>query len=401
MKITPLWAVLLGVAMVIFPGTLLAQDRADDFNILFIHHSVGAQWLDSSKGDLRDSLENPALNDYVFSVHDATYGDAIGDDTDVCQWVSKFENQMTEVLRFDRSVDVYYADPAEFNQIVMFKSCYPASDIESAGSPPGDPYSAEKTIWNYKAAFSSCAGIFEAYPHILWVPVTAPPRNRLETVYTPQTGLNACEFNDWLANDYVADYRARTGLNNIAVFDFFGVLANPSSDPNYPGALKTAYVKSGSDSHPNADGCRAGTAAFLPFINAAVAEWQEFQADRNSLTAATADQVYLYLAAGPQFAGRSYRIVGTRSGVFPGLEVCGRHLPLNRDTFTDRTLWNANGPSFPFFRSYLDANGESGAALRTFGPIATGLVGTQFHFAYVLSQPVDFASCAVPVTIVP
>ena len=155
MKIQLLWAVLLGAAVVIFPGTLLAQDRADDFNILFIHHSVGAQWLDTSKGQLRDSLEDPAQNDCDFHVHDATYGDAIGDDTDVCHWVSKFENQMTEVLRFDRSVDVYYADPAEFNHIVMFKSCYPASDIESTGTPPGDPYSTEKTLWNYKAAFSS------------------------------------------------------------------------------------------------------------------------------------------------------------------------------------------------------------------------------------------------------
>lgn len=401
MKIRLLWAVLLGAVVMVFSGVLQAQDRADEFNILFIHHSVGSQWLDTSKGQLRDSLEDPSQNDYVFHVHDATYGDAIGDETDVCHWVSKFENQMTEVLRFDHSVDVYYTNPAEFNQIVMFKSCYPASDIESAGTQPGDPHSTEKTIWNYKAAFTACSEIFEKYPHVLWVPLTSPPRNRLENAYTTQTGLNACEFNDWLANDFVTDYRARTGLNNIAVFDFFSVLAYPASDPNYPGALRTEYVKSGSDSHPNADGLLASTAAFLPFFNPAVAEWQQFQADKSTLSAGAADQVSLYLAAGAQFAGRTYRIAGTRSGVFPGLQVGALHLPLNRDTFTDRTLWNANGPSFPFFRSYLDATGAAEAAVRTFGPTAPGLVGTQFHFVYVVTQPVDFASCAVPVTIVP
>jgi hypothetical protein len=57
-------------------------------------------------------------------------------------------------------------------------------------------------------------------------------------------------------------------LNNIAVFDFFDVLAD---SVNY---LKLEYQRSDTDSHPNKLGNQAATKNFLPFIKNAVSQWE-------------------------------------------------------------------------------------------------------------------------------
>jgi len=205
------------------------EEGPEEFNFLFIHHSVGSNWLHSQQGQLRIALEDPAFNDYIFEVHDATYGDDIGDDTDVCDWYPKFQNQMDLVLKFDEHANIYYTDPEEYNQIVMIKSCYPASDINELGDPPGDPTSSSKTIWNYRAAYRACGNVFAQYPNVLFVIVTAPPRNRNSSSYSVTRGTNACLFNEWMVDHFVDEYRSNTGMDNVVVFDLFGdVLAEPT-----------------------------------------------------------------------------------------------------------------------------------------------------------------------------
>jgi len=201
------------------------EQKSREFKLLFIHHSCGMAWLHPDNGGLRPALEDPARNDFLFDVHDAWGKDAIGIDTDVCDWLPKFETMLNLVLSFDDTPDIYYTDPKDFNRIIMFKSCYSASDIKKEGTPPGDPYSPDKTIWNYKAAYLACAEIFKEHPEILWIPVTAPPRHKdhLQNnglpYYTKEKGLNAWAFNEWLTGEFVENYRKETGLNNIAAFN--------------------------------------------------------------------------------------------------------------------------------------------------------------------------------------
>lgn len=394
-----------GMVLLILAGILIqaniaaAQSENDEYNILFIHHSCGSNWLASWDGGLRDALEDPALNDFDFDVHDATYGDTIGDDTDVRHWLPKFETMIDLVLTFDRSTNIYYTDPTEYNHIVMFKSCYPASDLTGDGTPPGDPYSTSKTIWNYKAAYNGCAEIFKNHPHILWVPVTAPPRNKYDN-YTKERGLNAWDFNNWLRNEFVEEYREETGLNNIAPFGFFEVLANAETHPRYPGALKDIYA-SGYDSHPTQAGNQAATAEFIPFINTAVHAWRQIQGSKNWLSIGAADSVAFHLDAEPGFGGRAFVLLGSMSGVFPGMDVNGYTLPINQDNFTVSTYYNANSVVFPGFQSNLNAAGEADAWLDTPGPLASYYLGRTMHFAYVVHPPTEFASCAWPVVFVP
>ncbi len=378
------------------------HQRDDTLRIIFIHNSTGIFWLNENIGKLRLSLEDPTQNDYVFEVHDARGVDVIGYDTKVKHWLPKFETMLDEILSFDYSPDHYYSDPNMKNNIVMFKSCYDSSDIVEEGDPPGDPIHWKKTIWNYKAAYNGLAEIFRNHPDTLFVPITAPPRNKLESFYTKTCGLNAHDFNDWLTGEFVEKYRWQTGLNNVAVFNFFGdVLARPANDPDYPGALKDEYVQSGSDSHPNEAGNLAATAAFLPFINNAVREWRHFQVEKSTFHCHSADSVWFKLDAGPDFAGDPYVVVGTASGTSPGTWLLGVHVPINNDPFAKKTWLYANTPSLWNFKGLLDSQGQGYARVVTSAPIDPGLIDTVFHFGFFLGPNVQFVSNAAPILIVP
>ncbi len=240
---------------------------AGDFDFLFIHHSVGNNWL---KDGLRSALQNPKQNQHVFRVHDATYGDSIGQQTDVCNWYPKFRDRMNLIRIFDYHPNHYYTKPGRYNRIIMFKSCFPNSGIRSTGTSPGNPTNCAHTIWNHKAAYLACAEIFRKYPNTLFVAVTAPPLNPSST--NKADAARAREFHTWLATTWVRDYRTKTGLKNVACFDLFDILANPPSHPTEPNMLRKEYRRGG-DSHPTTAGNIALTKAFIPFINAAVNTW--------------------------------------------------------------------------------------------------------------------------------
>jgi hypothetical protein len=218
--------------------------------LLFLHHSVGKGWLEA--GGLRAALIANGLG-----VHDATYGDEIGELTDIVHWVPKFKNDMERVLTFNHSPNTYYKDGRQ-NDIIMFKSCFPNSDIQADGTPPGNAADNAKTTWNYKAVFGELQGIMAKYPNKLFIYVTAPPLVPAET--KPENAKRAREFNDWVKSEYVAEYTQKTGLNNLLVFDFFDVLADKDN------CLKAEYRRSDADSHPNAAGGQAATVAFVEFL---------------------------------------------------------------------------------------------------------------------------------------
>ena len=236
-------------------------------NFVFIHHSVGENWLD--QGELRTRLTASGFN-----VHDITYGDNVpgipvpgmqpnGDFTDVKDWYFWFHNFLDGVLEWECS-------PGEYNQIVMFKSCFPNSGITEDGTAPGNPTNDNHTIWNHKAAYCSLTNAFAQHSNVLFIAVTAPPM-RPGDGYRSDEGARARTFNNWLKKDYVDAYIDSTGLRNLAVFDLFDILATPSTKPRGANALSPNYRTR--DSHPNVKGSRLLTGSFLPCFRNAVNFW--------------------------------------------------------------------------------------------------------------------------------
>jgi hypothetical protein len=218
--------------------------------ILFIHHSVGDQWL--NEGELRAELWRRG-----FGVHDATYGDEIGEYTDMCDWVGKFSNQMDRILKFDYHSNAYYDGPIE-NDIIMFKSCFPNNQIVGEGNPPGDPNDKTKLIWNYKAAMQTLKGIFSRYPGKTFIYVTSPPLVPQAT--NPEQAQRARDFDNWVKGSFQAEYAKDTGLNNFHVFDLFDILADSTN------CLKPEYRINELDSHPKAEGLQEATREFQKFL---------------------------------------------------------------------------------------------------------------------------------------
>jgi hypothetical protein len=246
---------------------LAAGECLSTTNFVFIHHSVGENWLE--QGGLRTQITSSGFN-----VHDITYGDDVpgvpvpgmqpnGDFTDIKDWYFWFHNFLDGVLEWECS-------PGEYNQIVMFKSCFPNSGITEEGVAPGNPTNDNRSMWNYKAAYCSLTNVFAQHSNVLFIAVTAPPM-RPGDGYRSDEGARARVFNNWLKKDFVNSYIDSTGLRNVAVFDLFDILATASTKPRGANALSPMYRTR--DSHPNVKGSRSATGAFMPYFRNAVNFW--------------------------------------------------------------------------------------------------------------------------------
>jgi hypothetical protein len=282
------------------------QAGTDD--LIFIHHSVGQNWLDDA---LRVALD---AKSYVDEVNEITYGTAFlpdtgrppslgavpGDNTNMNHWLLWFNDYLQRVKS--------YGCANGTNKIIMFKSCFPISCIYSDGTEPGDPFLDDQSLVNYKAVYRHPLGtnstytyntrsykpleqIFAANPDILFIPITAPSNVPFETC--TEWADRARVFNNWLKNDWLSSYTtAHPTLKNVAVFDFFEVLAYPNSFTGteeytpangdttgiYPVRNMTKSEYRTGDSHPNTVANETATIIFATsptnFIDAANNNWQ-------------------------------------------------------------------------------------------------------------------------------
>lgn len=268
-------------------GTALAAPapQADNPNppdrvvkLIFIHHSTGENWLTDGYGDLGRTLGE---NNYFVS--DTNYGwgpDAIGDRTDIPNWTEWFASGSTptymNALFNESGQNSSYTrtlpDPGGENQIVMFKSCFPNSNLDgNPNDPPGD-YE-DMTVSGAKYVYNTILQYFATRPDKLFIVITAPP------VSDPTFAANARAFNNWLVNDWLRENNYP--LNNVAVFDFYNILTDPNAHHRFAngrvehvlGSRNTLYYPS-EDDHPSAKGSRKATEEFVPLLNVFYHRWQ-------------------------------------------------------------------------------------------------------------------------------
>lgn len=275
---------------------------ASAVKLIFIHHSTGENWLADDNGGLGISLRD---NNYFVS--DTNYGwgpDGIGDSTDLGQWWLWFRGpssprHMTAVYSESEQHSSYTRlgqDPGGENQIVMFKSCFPNSALRGnpEAGPPSidsnqlkgeDSGSSAMTVANAKGIYIDILEYFREHPEKLFIAITAPPLS--DDTYA----ANARAFNQWLVNDWLADYP----LHNVFVFDFFNALTSNGGRPGrndlgssegnhhrvYNGAEQHQVASASNtlaypsdDDHPNSAGGQKASAEYLPLLNMAYNRWQ-------------------------------------------------------------------------------------------------------------------------------
>ena len=288
------WPALAGAAVNTTPP-------ASPVKLIFIHHSTGEAWLDDGHGGLGLALRD---NDYFVS--DTNYGwgpDSIGSTTDLGHWWSWFRGPSSasymRALYPESGQNCSYSrlatDPGGENEIVMFKSCFPNSQLSGPNSPvpaiADDPMRGQAcggddfTVANAKGVYLDLLGYFGAHTDKLFVAIVAPP------VTSPDTPGGRALAN-WLVDHWLQDFGYSAG--NVFVFDYYDVLsssAGGASDVGLAsgnhhrvwngavehktddGADRLAYP-SGGDSHPNRAGDLKATAEFVPLLNSAYNAWK-------------------------------------------------------------------------------------------------------------------------------
>lgn len=291
-------------------GPLLAANPdppASPVKLIFIHHSTGENWLADGNGGL-----GIALRDANYFVSDTNYGwgpDGIGDNTDLGHWWLWFagpdrDTYMSAVYtEYAQHPPGYYSrladDPGGENQIVMFKSCFPNSNLGGATTDPpvlgynplrADGYwSAYHRVGYAKAIYKDILAYFRTRQDKLFVVIAAPPL----ASSTPEAAANARAFNEWLVNEWLADYP----YPNVAVFDFYNVLTSNGGNANtndlgsetgnhhrwWDGAVQHLQTvannalsyPTGGDSHPSQAGNLKATGEYVQVLNTFYHAWHD------------------------------------------------------------------------------------------------------------------------------
>jgi len=282
-------------ACIIIPGICIANSDppASVVKLIFIHHSTGGNWLAAPNGEQPYGGLGAALmnNNYFASATNYGWGpEGIGDRTDIPNWPEWFTGSNSATILADLYAEngqniVGYGpwprlatDPGGENQVIMFKSCFPNSDLfGDPTDPPGEEPNDQFTVSNAKAVYNNLLTYFQTRQNKLFVVITAPPQNQnayCDDYQTPEhRAANARAFNNWLVSDWLSAYPYK----NICVFDYFNVLTGTDNHHRYyNGSIQhiistannfAAYSTDEWDSHPNTAGQLKATEEFVPLLN--------------------------------------------------------------------------------------------------------------------------------------
>lgn len=285
-KLTTIFLLMLMIFFTTGPILAAPSTQAIDTNppdhpvkLVFIHHSCGENWLNDDNGGLGQEL---GRNNYFVS--DTNYGwgpDGIGDRTDIPNWLEWFRGQETErymsALYNESGQNSSYTrtlvDPGGENQIIMFKSCFPNSNLEGNPNDPPSP-GIDLTVGNAKYTYNELLKYFITRPDKLFIVITAPP------VQDPAYTANARAFNTWLVQDWLRENNYP--YSNVAVFDFYNVLTGRNNHHRVQNGTIEYITNQGRDTafypteddHPSATGNRKATEEYIPLLNVFYHSWQ-------------------------------------------------------------------------------------------------------------------------------
>jgi hypothetical protein len=220
-------------------------------NLVFIHHSVGENWLN-------DGL-CAALNARGYHVADIYYGwREYGDNTDTIHWPTWFTDKVMGLVYKEMgnmtAPNTLAAAPGE-NTIIMFKSCFPNSDVGS-------------DIADEKAIYNSLLPYFQQHPDKMFVLVTPSP---MQDISAPEKTRDLC---DWLA-DRKSGWLAGLSTGNVFVFDLYNVLTDPQAHHQLVSGQEVHKSVAGRDTlaypsgddHPSSEGNTKATEEFVPLLD--------------------------------------------------------------------------------------------------------------------------------------
>ncbi len=185
-------------------------------------------------------------------------------------------------------------------------------------------------------------------------------------------------------------------LDGKAAGDRFGISVSGGADINCDGVADVVVgAREEDDTRPKvppAPGNDAGTARVFSGNKLA------FSSDVSVLALANAGKQTLTLDAGSNHAGGLYWTFGSITGIKPGVNLGGVHIPLNPDVYTD-IAFGLPSPVFIGFRGMLDQSGRATASFNVPKGLPSTLPKFTLFHAYVvynIKNNILFGSNAVP-----
>ncbi|MHC1706368.1 MAG: carboxypeptidase-like regulatory domain-containing protein [Bacteroidales bacterium] len=208
---------------------------------IFLHHSTGANIYGPNGSNTSVPLEMAGYN----SDHGYTGSEAVNltetwfpayNDNEWSTWHTIFEQGTPEDI----------CTLCMGNPILMIKSCFPSSAVQSAGNPSDTLTPALKTVYNYKWHWRHIIQVLENHPEHFFVIWTNAPLVQSQT--NPLEASLSKWFCQWAHDTLAAGLDPVYGAfpPNVYVFDFFQKLTT------FQGYLNPMYAASFWDSHPNA-----------------------------------------------------------------------------------------------------------------------------------------------------
>lgn len=223
-----------------------AQERP--LRILFMHHSTGQGLI--WQGQVRELFTALGYEFWDHGYNDEDLADASGaalgvdwdvpgDNTDPDGWYAIFNQPVTDppANTFSHMLDY---------DVILFKSCFPSSNISD-----------EAMFQDYQRYYLSIRAVIDQHPDTLFIPFTTPPLVPNET-----DAAAAARARRWA--EYLTSEQYRGDRANLAVFDFFSLLADAN------GYLRAEYRGDAWDSHPNALANQTIGPLLVQFVDQAV-----------------------------------------------------------------------------------------------------------------------------------
>jgi len=248
------------VRAVLASGSVKRYNQGNYTSIFFLHHSVGRNLL--SDGRIRETLNQDGyfLWDQDYNEYDVTGPDGQstgwsyevpGDNTDPDGLAAIFQQPLYPL-------PVNTLSGMLQHEVIVFKSCYSASVIQS-----------DDQLEEYKQYYLKIRAFVDQHPDKLFILLTQPPLSPAST--DPAMAARARELASWLISP---EYTS--GHTNLSVYNFFDQLAE--GDPQAPdyNMLKKANRAAGDD-HPTQLANEKAAPLIIDFIKNRIAWFRDYR----------------------------------------------------------------------------------------------------------------------------
>ncbi len=255
-------AACIGVVLLAFFSLSPLRLHAADIRILFLHHSTGeGVYYEGGVPDWIDKYNSGHGNAY--QITERNYPDSPYDwaNYPYDYWNLWINGACDSGNPSIECIDTLCRD----YDVIIYKHCFPGAAIQEDTGTPQEG-SQTKSLENYKLYYRALRDMMDSYPDTGFILWTLAPLHRLAT--TADEAERARQFVHWVQNDFLTE--DGKGHPNIAVFDFWGIVAESGSNParGKENCLKYDYEQShfSSDSHPNTAANKAAGPEFARCI---------------------------------------------------------------------------------------------------------------------------------------